>query len=163
THYEIANLELAIGELVYGQPLDLNLAMDARSRSPQLDSSLSLAGVLLYDLDQGRYDLDPLQLRATLRGPNVPDGSADLSVDTAPPAHPPPPPPPAHPPPAPPAPPPPAPPPPPPAAAPPRPPPPPAAGRRGHAVRPRPRRCGPGVDPAVADGLALRPGRQTQK
>src|SRR5690606_28232055 len=44
---------------------------------------LTLTGTVLYDVDAGRYDLDPLQVQATLRGANVPGGSTELSLSTA--------------------------------------------------------------------------------
>jgi uncharacterized protein involved in outer membrane biogenesis len=83
THYEVSNLDLRIGELVYGAPLDLRLSLDAASRAPELSVTTTVAGTLLYDLDNGRYDLDPLQLDATLRGPNVPTGSAAINLNAA--------------------------------------------------------------------------------
>ncbi len=83
THYEISNFDLSISELVYGAPLDVRMNFDATSRAPQLAVSANIAGTVLYDIDAGHYDLDPLQLEATLRGPNVPTGSADIVLSTA--------------------------------------------------------------------------------
>lgn len=83
THYEITDLNMSIGELVYGAPLDINLALGFASRSPELGGDLTLTGTVLYDVDAGRYDLDPLQLQATLRGANIPGGSTDLNLTTA--------------------------------------------------------------------------------
>ncbi len=83
THYEVSNLDLSIGELVYGAPLDVRLSLDATSRAPELAVTTTVAGTVLYDVDNGRYDLAPLQLDATLRGPNVPTGSAALKLTTA--------------------------------------------------------------------------------
>jgi uncharacterized protein involved in outer membrane biogenesis len=83
TYYEMSNLDLSIGELVYGDPLDIRMTLDAASRNPQLAAAVAMDGTVLYDMDSGRYDLDPLTLRATLSGPTVPSGSAELSLDTA--------------------------------------------------------------------------------
>lgn len=83
THYEITGLELSIGELAFGDPLDLRLRFNASSRAPQLAAATTLEGTVLYDMAQQRYDFAPLQLRSTLRGPGVPSGSADLTLDTA--------------------------------------------------------------------------------
>lgn len=83
THYEIQGLTLSIGELVYGDPLDIRLSMDAASRAPQLNAGVSLEGTVVYDLDNGRYDLEPFALTALLSGPTVPNGSAELSLSTA--------------------------------------------------------------------------------
>ena len=83
THYEINNLDMGIGELVYGAPLNISLSLAAASRSPQLNVTTEVAGTVVYDVDNGRYDLDPLTLEATLRGPNVPNGSAAINLTTA--------------------------------------------------------------------------------
>lgn len=83
TRYEINDITMNIGELVYGNPLELRLGFDASSRTPELAAATTLEGTVLYDLDRGRYDVAPLQLRATLRGPGVPSGSTGLALDTA--------------------------------------------------------------------------------
>ncbi|MDR0780469.1 MAG: AsmA family protein, partial [Pseudomonadales bacterium] len=83
SHYQLNNLNLQIGELVYGEPLTINMSLDAASRAPQLSAALALSGTVLYDLDRARYDLTPLALSATLRGPEVPSGAADLTLNTA--------------------------------------------------------------------------------
>ncbi|HEY0963681.1 MAG TPA: AsmA family protein [Pseudomonadales bacterium] len=83
THYEISNFDVAIGELVYGAPLDVRMNFDALSRTPELEASAEVTGTVVYDVDNGRYDLEPLVLDATLRGPNVPNGSADIDLTTA--------------------------------------------------------------------------------
>lgn len=83
THYEINDLNMQIGELVFGQPLDLTMSMQALSRKPQLRSDLALKGTVVYDLDTGLYQLEPLTLDATLSGPTVPNGSAKLALTTA--------------------------------------------------------------------------------
>jgi AsmA protein len=82
-HYEINNLNMQVGELVYGQPLNITMNLDAASRAPQLTAGVRMNGVVLYDLANERYDLNPLALTATLRGPAVPQGSADLTLNTA--------------------------------------------------------------------------------
>jgi AsmA protein len=81
--YDIENLNAATGELIYGEPLALTLGLDASASQPALAASLNLTGTILYDLDNERYDLNPLSLRGTLRGANVPGGSADIAMGTA--------------------------------------------------------------------------------
>ena len=83
THYEVSNFDVSIGELVYGAPLDVRLNFDAASRAPELGVSASVAGTVLYDVDNGRYDLEPLVLEATLSGPSVPNGSAAIELSAA--------------------------------------------------------------------------------
>ncbi|HWK53078.1 MAG TPA: AsmA family protein, partial [Hyphomicrobiales bacterium] len=80
-HYEIKDLALQIDELVYGEPLNITMMLDASSRNPQFDAEANMSGTVLYDLDNERYDLDPLALTATLRGPALPSGSADVRLD----------------------------------------------------------------------------------
>jgi uncharacterized protein involved in outer membrane biogenesis len=82
THYEINDINMSIGELVYGNPLDIRLDFDAASRTPELAARTTLEGTVVYDTDSGRYNFAPLQLRSTLRGPGVPSGNADLTLDT---------------------------------------------------------------------------------
>jgi len=83
THYEIHDLNMQIGELVYGQPLDITLSMNAASRSPALNAVVTTSGTVVYDVDNERYDLNPLNLTATLTGPTVPTGSTELTLSTA--------------------------------------------------------------------------------
>lgn len=83
THYEINDLNVQIAELVYGEPLDITMSLDALSRNPQLNAAVEMNGIVLYDLANERYDLNPLQLTVTLRGPSVPQGSAQLTLNTA--------------------------------------------------------------------------------
>lgn len=83
THYEVSNFDASIGELVYGAPLDVKLNFNALSSKPQLTVAANVAGTVLYDVDNGRYDLEPLTLDATLVGPNVPMGSAAIKLATA--------------------------------------------------------------------------------
>lgn len=83
THYEVNDINVQIGELVYGEPLDIQMAFAATSRNPQLRSNMDITGTVLYDVDRGLYQLDPLMLDGTLQGPSVPSGSADITLATA--------------------------------------------------------------------------------
>jgi AsmA protein len=83
SHYEIRDFNASIGELIYGEPLEISMNLQAASRTPQIAASLQMTGTVLYDLDNERYDLQPLLLEATLTGPTVPGGSADLRLSTA--------------------------------------------------------------------------------
>lgn len=82
-HYEVSDFNLTVAELVYGQPLDINMNFLAAASSPQLAADTRLAGTVLYDMDEGRYNLSPLELVTTLSGPSVPDGSAELRLNSA--------------------------------------------------------------------------------
>lgn len=83
THYELNNVNVQIGQLVYGEPLDIRMSAAALSRNPQLRSDVQMNGTVLYDIDNGLYQLDPLQLNATLQGPSVPGGSTAITMASA--------------------------------------------------------------------------------
>lgn len=83
THYEVNNLTMTVEELVYGEPLRIAMSLDALSRKPQLASNVKLDGTVMYDVDNGLYDLSPLTLNASLNGPDVPAGSTDITLSTA--------------------------------------------------------------------------------
>ncbi len=82
-HYDLSNLDLAIGELSYGQPLVISANLHAASRKPDLQAELKLAGTVVYDVEQGLYQLDPFTINTTLTGPTVPGGSTAISFATA--------------------------------------------------------------------------------
>ncbi len=81
--YDIDGINIGTGELVYGEPLALTLSLNARATQPAVSTFINLTGTILYDLDNERYDLDPLSLTGTLSGANVPNGSADIAMDTS--------------------------------------------------------------------------------
>lgn len=82
-HYEIRNVGMQIGTLVYGEPLDVTLNLQALSQQPQLRGDLALKGTVLYDIENGVYQLDPLQLTSTLNGPTVPGGSTTMTLQSS--------------------------------------------------------------------------------
>ncbi|HTQ99657.1 MAG TPA: AsmA family protein [Candidatus Acidoferrum sp.] len=83
THYDLDNINLQVGTLVYGQPLAIAATLRATSHDPELRAELKLDGTALYNLDTGVYRLDPLQLDATLAGTTVPEGSSTLKLATS--------------------------------------------------------------------------------
>lgn len=82
--YVIDDLNLETGELVPGEPIDVDLSLSLDASQPELKGTLSLAGTVSYDLDRQRYQVTPLALESSLQGPQLPGGSADidLSADT---------------------------------------------------------------------------------
>jgi AsmA protein len=82
-HIEISNLTITTGELLYGEPVQLNIALNATSSRPDLATDMTFAGTVIYDLDGQQYELSPLSLNGTVSGPNIPDGSTALSLTTA--------------------------------------------------------------------------------
>ncbi len=81
--YDVDGINISTGELVYGEPLALSMALNARATQPAVAASINLSGTILYDLDNERYDLDPLSLTGTLSGDNVPNGSTDIAMNTS--------------------------------------------------------------------------------
>lgn len=79
----INELRFSSDDLVYGQPINLNLAFGVTSNSPILDASVALNGTVNYDLDNGRYDVNPLLLESEFRGAHLPGGRADVALTTA--------------------------------------------------------------------------------
>lgn len=83
SHYEITDLGMQIGTLVYGEPLDVTLSMRALSQQPQLRGDIALKGTVLYDNEKGVYQIDALQLTSTLNGPTVPGGSTTMTMQSS--------------------------------------------------------------------------------
>lgn len=81
-HYEITNLTMTTGELVYGQPVQFDLSLNAAASRPELEALINLSGTVTYDPGNQQYDLSPLALTSTISGPNVPEGSADIILET---------------------------------------------------------------------------------
>jgi len=81
--YELDNITVNTGELVYGEPVSLSMGLSASSSRPLLSSRLQLSGTLLYDLANERYDLDPLTLSGTLSGNNVPGGTTAVTLSSS--------------------------------------------------------------------------------
>ena len=78
--YMIDQLNLQTGELVPGQPIDIDLAMNVEASQPELQGNLSLQGTVSYDLDKQQYQVTPLELESSLKGPQLPGGAADISL-----------------------------------------------------------------------------------
>ncbi|MEX2524037.1 MAG: AsmA family protein [Gammaproteobacteria bacterium] len=78
----IRNLNAATGELTYGDPIDLNLSLEAESTAPELAADLNLTGTLNYDLDGKRYEIKPLRLTSNIRSDRLPGGQARMEMNT---------------------------------------------------------------------------------
>jgi len=83
TLYNINNMAMSTGELVYGEPIQFNLTLNAKANKPELGADVKLAGTVVYDLDNETFAITPLELVTTLTGPNVPNRSADINLKTA--------------------------------------------------------------------------------
>ncbi len=81
--FNLSKLNLSIGQLIYGQPLDLSLSFYASASPSNLNVETTAGGTVLYDLDAGRYRLEPFTLQTILKGPTVPEGSTIVRLRTA--------------------------------------------------------------------------------
>ena len=78
--YNISRLTMTSDKLVYGEPVNIKVTLAGSSNKPDLAADLNLSGTVTYDLEQGRYDVKPLQLDSVIKGKNVPDGQAGLKT-----------------------------------------------------------------------------------
>jgi AsmA protein len=67
---------------VPGKPVEIDLSMGLGTGKIGIDSDLTLATVLEYDLDAQRYQLKPLDFGAKLKGKAIPGGAADVKLST---------------------------------------------------------------------------------
>ena len=81
--HSISNLMMTTGELVFGEPIAVELTFDAVSNQPELIADVSLTSTITYDLDNEIYDVAPLEFRTVLAGPNIPQGSTDITIESA--------------------------------------------------------------------------------
>lgn len=77
--YDIHDLDLSTGQLVYGQPVDLKMSLDATSNQPAISGDASMTGTIAYDMDNKSATIKPLQLTANLKGDKIPGGSEKLA------------------------------------------------------------------------------------
>ncbi|MEQ8953121.1 MAG: AsmA family protein, partial [Gammaproteobacteria bacterium] len=78
----ISDFRFTTDELVYGEPINVDLGLTLAANNPALDADITLSAVVNYDLDNGRYGIEPLQLVSELRGANVPGGRASITLDS---------------------------------------------------------------------------------
>lgn len=74
TRYEVSELNVAVGELRYGEPIDLALSFHGRSDKPAVEAGVQLEGVIAYDLDGERYSVSPLNASAVIKSKHLPGG-----------------------------------------------------------------------------------------
>jgi len=80
--YDLSSITASTDELVYGEPVNLFLGFNGSATRPALSTEINLTGTVVYDLDNQRYDLEPLGVTGILSGANVPGGSTELSLTT---------------------------------------------------------------------------------
>lgn len=80
--YNINDLDLTTGELVYGQPIELKMSVAASANQPDISGDASMTGTIDYNLDNESATIKPLQLTANLKGKNIPGGSEQLTFSS---------------------------------------------------------------------------------
>ena len=81
--YEIKNLNLSTGQLVYGKPMDLKMSLAASSKQPAISGDAAMTGTVAYDAANESITIQPLQLTATLNSGKIPGGSDQLKLSSA--------------------------------------------------------------------------------
>ncbi len=81
--YTIDNLALRTGELVYGDPISVEMNLEGSASQPALSTNARLDGVIAYSDDGQRYEIEPLRLDMSLSGARVPDGNTEIGMDAA--------------------------------------------------------------------------------
>ena len=81
--YEVSDLDVSTAELKYGEPVDINMSFRGRSSSPELDATVTLAGIITYATDAQRFSIDPLDVNAVIKGRNIPGGRTSAKLSTA--------------------------------------------------------------------------------
>ncbi|MDZ7641799.1 MAG: AsmA family protein [Desulfurivibrio sp.] len=76
----IHDLNLQIGALELGEPINLEMAFQAESNQPELAAAGNITGTLVYDLGRQLYSLQPLEAELALSGPTVPGDQADITL-----------------------------------------------------------------------------------
>ena len=79
----VSELNVTTGELTYGAPINLAVAMKAEVANPDISSNLKMDGVLTYNLDDEIYAFKPIDLLATISGKDVPGGKTNLVFKAA--------------------------------------------------------------------------------
>ena len=80
--YDIKDLDLSTGQLVYGKPIDLKMSLAASANKPAISGDASMTGTIDYDTDNQSATIKPLQLTANLNSNNIPGGSTKLSLSS---------------------------------------------------------------------------------
>lgn len=83
TAYKVKDLTFTTDKLVYGEPINLDLSTTVESLKPALSSDLKLKGIVKYDIEAGRYGVEPLTLDGMLRSAQLPGGQTPISFSAA--------------------------------------------------------------------------------
>jgi AsmA protein len=81
-HYEIPDLDLTVGAIAPGQPVDVRLAAQLGSTEPPLESKIEVAGIVSLSEDLQQFEVKDLVADVAAQGEALPGGKlqADLST-----------------------------------------------------------------------------------
>ncbi|MFP6680558.1 MAG: AsmA family protein, partial [Gammaproteobacteria bacterium] len=79
-NFDINKLNISTGALTFGDPIAFEMSLGAVANQPAIDSDVSLAGTVSYDLGDEKYHVEPLNLEMVIRSKNVPGGTATLKT-----------------------------------------------------------------------------------
>lgn len=77
---KISDLDAVIGELVFGEPIDIKLNSKVMSNDPEIMADIKMQGQALYDLDAQTYAFEPIEIVAKLDGQKISDDNADARL-----------------------------------------------------------------------------------
>ena len=77
---ELRDLQLHLGAMKLGDPMDLSLAFTVLSNQPEIEARSELEAKLVYNLKAETYAVSPLKLTTTFSGPTVPGKSAKVDM-----------------------------------------------------------------------------------
>jgi len=78
--YEVRELAFATGEIMPGEPFDLDLSFNLSATEPAISGNFSLKGGVLLAADMGAVDISGARLRLDASGDGVPGGQVSLSL-----------------------------------------------------------------------------------
>ena len=73
-HYEIPDLDLTLGEITPGQPVDFQLGAKFASAEPRLDSQIEVAGIVSVSEDLQQFGVKDLVADVAAQGETLPGG-----------------------------------------------------------------------------------------
>ncbi len=83
TDLTIAPLNLRTGAITLGEPFDLKLDLRAENKTPPVEVSVNLQGLVTLDLQQQRYQLTDLNTTLEARGETLPAGQISVNLKTS--------------------------------------------------------------------------------
>lgn len=78
--YTVSDLNLTMGRVIPGNPVDWTLIFDAAGNSPEISGNAEMKGTIVFDLTKGQYQIDPLTFQAQMAGPVLGQNPAELDL-----------------------------------------------------------------------------------